>query len=66
MRNIEDFNHVFEPVSACLFGHAGKFMQDRRAGCLFRREKIGKKLTNNFIILCELLRGTALGTVTQN
>jgi hypothetical protein len=41
-------------------------MKGGRAGSLFRREKIGKKLTNNFIILCELVRGAALGTVTQN
>jgi hypothetical protein len=70
MRNIEDNNHVSHRhqglISACSFGHAGKLMQRAAESALSRCGKFGKKLTNNFIILCELLRGVAFDPVTQS
>ncbi|WP_157179621.1 hypothetical protein [Rhizobium sp. CF142] len=61
MRNIENGSHVLRRhrgrLTACFFGHAGKLMQGATESALSRTRKFGKKLTNNFIILCELLRG---------
>jgi hypothetical protein len=70
VRNIEDGCQVSrhqEPyISACSFGHAGKLMKGA-AECAFSPGgKFGKKLTNNFIILCELPLGTAFNPVTQS
>ncbi|MFS8148145.1 hypothetical protein [Rhizobium sp. R635] len=56
-RNIEYCSHVFARRTACFFGHVGNFMRPELFAALVRRRKFGKKLTNNFIILCELLRG---------
>ncbi|WP_141502375.1 hypothetical protein [Rhizobium sp. J15] len=56
-RNIEYCTHVWRSQTACFFGHFGNFMRQHVFAALVRRRKFGKKLTNNFIILCELLRG---------
>ncbi|MBB3134821.1 hypothetical protein FHS26_002559 [Rhizobium pisi] len=55
--NIERLCHVFTGPAACFFGHFRNFMCRDVFAALVRRRKFGKKLTNNFIILCELLRG---------
>ncbi|MBX4913126.1 hypothetical protein [Rhizobium bangladeshense] len=55
-RNIEGSSHVCA-AAACFFGHVENFMRQEVLAALVWRQKIGKKLTNNFIILCELLRG---------
>ncbi|MBB2698050.1 MULTISPECIES: hypothetical protein [Rhizobium] len=55
--NIEYVSHVFSSPKACLFSHFGNFMRPYVLARLVCRRKFGKKLTNNFIILCELLRG---------
>jgi hypothetical protein len=52
--NIESDNHVFKSNVACFLSHGKNFMHDRRSRPLFPLRKSGKKLTNNFIILCEL------------
>ncbi|MBX5161257.1 MULTISPECIES: hypothetical protein [unclassified Rhizobium] len=57
MRNIEVGSHVCEACAACLLGHFRNFMRLGVFATLVWRQKLGKKLTNNFIILCELLRG---------
>lgn len=44
---------------ACFLGHFENFMRLDVFVPLARMRKFGKKLTNNFIILCELLRGAA-------
>jgi uncharacterized protein involved in propanediol utilization len=63
-RNIEDGSHVLHRRSgasaACFFGHAGKLMQIATESALSQTGKFGKKLTNNFIILCELLHGACV------
>ncbi|WP_141504936.1 hypothetical protein [Rhizobium sp. L9] len=59
VRNIDTHSHVCAGRAACLFGHVGNFMHRRVFAVLVRRRKFGKKLTNNFIILCELLCGAA-------
>ncbi|NKK64266.1 hypothetical protein [Rhizobium leguminosarum] len=56
-RNIEIGSHVCAGFSACLLSHFGNFMRPRVFAGLVWRRKFGKKLTNNFIILCELLGG---------
>ncbi|MFF0918514.1 hypothetical protein [Rhizobium leguminosarum] len=56
-RNIEIGSHVYAGLSACLLGHFGNFMHRGVFTPLAWRRKFGKKLTNNFIILCELLGG---------
>ncbi|WP_125460960.1 hypothetical protein [Rhizobium sp. CIAT894] len=56
-RNIEDDTHVCAGFAACLLGHFQNIMRSGVFVALVRRQKLGKKLTNNFIILCELLRG---------
>jgi hypothetical protein len=70
VRNIDDGSHVLHrpsaPQPACSFGHAGKLMQMAAESALSRAGKFGKKLTNNFIILCELLAGVAFNPVTQS
>ncbi|RUM19559.1 hypothetical protein EFD56_10865 [Rhizobium phaseoli] len=55
--NIEYFSHVYASPKACLFSHFGNFIRLHVFAGLVCRRKFGKKLTNNFIILCELLRG---------
>ncbi|MBX5016205.1 hypothetical protein [Rhizobium lentis] len=50
---------MLKPGGACLFGHAGNYMHRTVFAALVCQRKIGKKLTNNFIILCELLCGAA-------
>ncbi|MBB4233945.1 hypothetical protein [Rhizobium esperanzae] len=57
LRNIEDGTHVCAGSAACLLGHFQNFMRSGVFAALVWRQKLGKKLTNNFIILCELLRG---------
>ncbi|MBB3301106.1 hypothetical protein FHT80_002336 [Rhizobium sp. BK226] len=57
VRNIEDDSHVCAGFSACLLGHFGNFMRPGVFAPLVCGRKFGKKLTNNFIILCELLHG---------
>ncbi|MBB6222928.1 hypothetical protein [Rhizobium leguminosarum] len=59
MRNIEIESHVWVGCRACFFGHFENFMRPGDFVPLVRMRKFGKKLTNNFIILCELLRGAA-------
>jgi hypothetical protein len=59
VRNIDDHSHVCACEAACFFGHVGNFMHWHVFAVLARRRKFGKKLTNNFIILCELLCGAA-------
>ncbi|MBY5365538.1 MULTISPECIES: hypothetical protein [Rhizobium] len=56
-QNIESGSHVCPGLAACFFGHFGYFMRRGVFAALVCRDKFGKKLTNNFIILCELLRG---------
>jgi hypothetical protein len=64
MRNIEDGSHVLHRHSGaiwpCFFGHAGKLMQRVAESALSHGGKFGKKLTNNFIILCELAHGACV------
>ncbi|WP_145964875.1 hypothetical protein [Rhizobium leguminosarum] len=55
--NIEIGSHVLMGCAACFFGHFENFMCPGEFVPLARMRKFGKKLTNNFIILCELLRG---------
>ncbi|WHO71185.1 hypothetical protein [Rhizobium sp. BT03] len=55
--NIEIGSHVFVGCAACFLGHFENFMRVGVFAPLARMRKFGKKLTNNFIILCELLRG---------
>ncbi|AJC79614.1 hypothetical protein IE4803_CH02425 [Rhizobium etli bv. phaseoli str. IE4803] len=57
MRNIENASQVYADWRPCFFGHFENFMHRPVFAALVWREKFGKKLTNNFIILCELLRG---------
>ncbi|MBB4290084.1 hypothetical protein GGE16_002124 [Rhizobium leguminosarum] len=57
--NIEGLCHVFAGPAACLLGHFQNFMRPGVFASLVWRRKFGKKLTNNFIILCELLCGAA-------
>ncbi|MGO7691829.1 hypothetical protein [Rhizobium leguminosarum] len=57
VRNIEIGSHVYAGFSACLLGHFGNFMHPGVFTPLVCQRKFGKKLTNNFIILCELLGG---------
>ncbi|WP_144083234.1 hypothetical protein [Rhizobium leguminosarum] len=56
-RNIEIGSHVCAGFSACLLSHFGNFMRPGGSAGLVWRRKFGKKLTNNFIILCELPGG---------
>ncbi|MBY3144722.1 hypothetical protein HFO63_03800 [Rhizobium laguerreae] len=56
-RNIEIGSHVCAGFSACLLGHFGNFMRPVVFAGLVWWRKFRKKLTNNFIILCELLGG---------
>ncbi|MBX4929238.1 hypothetical protein [Rhizobium binae] len=55
--NVEYVSHIYDSKKACLFRHFGDFMRLLVFARLVCREKFSKKLTNNFIILCELLRG---------
>ncbi|MBA5805618.1 MULTISPECIES: hypothetical protein [Rhizobium] len=57
VRNIESGTHVCPGLAACFLGHVGYFMRRGVFAALVCRQKFGKKLTNNFIILCELLHG---------
>ncbi|WP_151343411.1 hypothetical protein [Rhizobium leguminosarum] len=57
VRNIEIGSHVCAGFSACLLSHFGNFMRPGVFAGLVWGRKFGKKLTNNFIILCELLGG---------
>ncbi|WP_126918858.1 hypothetical protein [Rhizobium vallis] len=57
--NIERFSHVCAGSAACFFGHFQNFMRGHVFAALVCRGKFGKKLTNNFIILCELRRSAA-------
>ncbi|MGZ2380494.1 hypothetical protein [Rhizobium brockwellii] len=57
VRNIETGSHVCAGFSACLLSHFGNFMHPGVFAALVWRRKFGKKLTNNFIILCELPGG---------
>ncbi|WP_130827831.1 hypothetical protein [Rhizobium ruizarguesonis] len=57
MRNIEIGSHVCVGFSPCFLSHFGNFMRPGVFATLVWERKFGKKLTNNFIILCELLRG---------
>ncbi|WP_156668153.1 hypothetical protein [Rhizobium bangladeshense] len=57
VRNIENASQVCAGWWPCLFGHFENIMHRRVFAALVWRQKFGKKLTNNFIILCELLRG---------
>ncbi|MBY5805890.1 hypothetical protein ELI24_12560 [Rhizobium ruizarguesonis] len=57
VRNIEIGSHVCAGFSACFLSHFGNFMRPGVFATLVWERKFGKKLTNNFIILCELLRG---------
>ncbi|WP_156668537.1 hypothetical protein [Rhizobium aegyptiacum] len=56
-RNIEGGSHVCADGRPCFFGHVQNFMRRDVFSALVWRQKFGKKLTNNFIILCELLHG---------
>ncbi|MBY5834316.1 hypothetical protein ELH53_11750 [Rhizobium ruizarguesonis] len=57
VRNIEIGSHVCAGFSACFLSHFGNYMRPGVFATLVWERKFGKKLTNNFIILCELLRG---------
>ncbi|RWX15267.1 hypothetical protein EHI42_15255 [Rhizobium hidalgonense] len=57
LRNIEIGSHVYAGCGACFLGHFENFMRPGVFAVLVWRQKLSKKLTNNFIILCELLRG---------
>ncbi|MGO7033314.1 hypothetical protein ACCT19_20695 [Rhizobium ruizarguesonis] len=57
VRNIEIGSHVCAGFSACFLSRFGNFMRPGVFATLVWERKFGKKLTNNFIILCELLRG---------
>ncbi|WP_171899724.1 MULTISPECIES: hypothetical protein [unclassified Rhizobium] len=57
--NIEIGSHVLMGCAACFFGHFENFMRPGEFVPLARMRKFGKKLTNNFIILCELARRRA-------
>ncbi|MBY5350353.1 hypothetical protein HFO96_24030 [Rhizobium leguminosarum] len=57
VRNIEIGSHVCASFSACFLSHFGNFMRPGVFATLVWEREFGKKLTNNFIILCELLRG---------
>ncbi|WP_143540313.1 hypothetical protein [Rhizobium chutanense] len=56
-RNIDGGSHVCAGFAACLLGHFQNIMRSGVFAALVWPRKFGKKLTNNFIILCELLRG---------
>ncbi|ULR45796.1 hypothetical protein MHI61_11640 [Rhizobium sp. K102] len=57
VRNIENSSQVCAGWRPCFFGHFENIMRRQVFAALAWRQKFSKKLTNNFIILCELLHG---------